>query len=386
MSLKNKYNLLYFLYCIAGCCLVEFVTVFLLYRGVSNTMIGMVTGIGCVSSIVLSPWMTSLLGRTRKMNVRNVLAATYIFMAVVFTALAFVPLHPLIVVIGYTLIYCLYMATYSFPQVMASDYTAAGPDINFGLARGLGSASWAIAALILGAAVDITSPSLTGAVFCIATLLMAVLLMTMPVVQAQTTAEEKGGGAVEVLKKYPVYRLLLAGFALCKAGMSPLLTYLPNIMTNLGGSTTLFGVAIFVMALSETPVMAAAGKWLGKMDILTLSLLGGIAYVFRNFIIAYAVNIPMLLIGMVFQGFSYGLLTVICAYYAMYYLEGRDQAMGQTLTTVMTNGIGSTVGNMAGGILQDTLGIGSMYVFACGATVLGALTILIAKIKSKKNV
>lgn len=365
--------------------MVEFLTVFLLYRGVSNTMIGMVTGIGCVSSIVLSPWMTSLLGRTERMNVRNVLAATYIFMAVVFIALAFVPLHPLVVVTGYTLMYCLYMATYSFPQVMASDYTAAGLDINFGLARGLGSASWAIAALILGAAVDMTSPSLTGAVFCIATLLMAGLLMTMPVARAQTTAEEKGGSAVEVLKKYPVYLLLLAGFALCKAGMSPLLTYLPNIMTNLGGSTTLFGVAIFVMALSETPVMAAAGKWIEKMDILTLSLLGGIAYVARNFIICFATNIPMLLVGMVFQGFSYGLLTVICAYYAMYYLDGRDQAMGQTLTTVITNGIGSTVGNMAGGILQDTLGIGSMYVFACGVTLLGALTILAAKLKNKPN-
>ena len=60
--------------------------------------------------------------------------------------------------------------------------------------------------------------------------------------------------------------------------------------------------------------------------------------------------------------------------------------MGQTLTTVITNGIGGTRGNITGGILQDTLGIGSMYVFACGATVLGAAVILAAKIKSKKNV
>ena len=386
MGLKNKYNLLYFLYCIAGCCLVEFVTVFLLHRGVSNTMIGMVTGIGCVSSIVLSPWMTSLLGRTPKMNVRNVLRGCYIFMAAVFVALAFLPLPSAVVIVGYTVIYCLYMGTYSFPQVMASDYTAAGLDINFGLARGLGSASWAISALVLGAAVDITSPSLTGGVFCAFSVLMTVLLFSMPVAEPQSNAEEKGGSAVAVMKKYPVYLLLLAGFGLCKAGMSPLLTYLPNIMTNLGGSTTLFGLAIFVMALSETPVMAAAGKWLEKMDILTLSLLGGIAYVFRNFIICFATNIPMLLVGMVFQGFSYGLLTVVCAYYAMYYLEGKDQAMGQTLTTVITNGIGGTRGNIAGGILQDTLGIGSMYVFACGATELGAAVILAAKIKSKKNV
>ena len=385
MSLKNKYNLLYFLYCIAGCCLVEFVTVFLLHRGVSNTMIGMVTGIGCVSSIVLSPWLTGLLGRTEKMNARNMLCRSYIFMAVVFILLAFAPLPPMVIVVGYTLIYCIYMGTYSFPQVMASDYTAAGLDINFGLASGLGSASWAIAALVLGMAVDVTSPAITGGVFFRFTILMTILLLTMPAIQSAGTTGEKGGSAGRVMKKYPVYLLLLTGFALCKAGMSPLLTYLPNIMTNLGGSTTLFGVAIFVMALSETPVMAAAGKWLEKVDILTLSVLGGVAYVARNFIICFATNIPMLLVGMVFQGFSYGLLTVVCAYYAMYHLDIKDQAMGQTLTTVITNGVGSTIGNMAGGVLQDTLGIDSMYLFACGATALGALVILAAKIKDKKK-
>jgi len=385
MSLKNKYNLLYFLYCIAGCCLVEFVTVFLLYRGVSNTQIGLVTGIGCVSSIFLSPWLTGLLGRSPRLNVRDVLGGVYLFMAAVFILLAYVPMPAVALMAGYTVIYCLYMGTYSFLQVMASDYTAAGMDINFGLARGLGSASWAIAALLLGAAVDATSPAVTGAAFMAATAVMVLLMRTMPVAPSQTGSEEKGGSAIAVLKDYPVFFMILLGFTLCKVGMTPLLTYLPNIMTNLGGSTGMFGVAIFVMALSETPVMAMAGRWMEKVDILTLTVIGGIAYVARNFIICFATSVPMLMVGMVFQGFSYGLLTVVAAYYAMYRLKGSDQAMGQTMTTVMTNGFGSTIGNVAGGVLQDTLGINSMYIFACGMTVLGALVIIMAKLSDRKK-
>ncbi|MBQ3009111.1 MAG: MFS transporter [Oscillospiraceae bacterium] len=385
MSLKNKYNLLYFLYCIAGCCLVEFVTVFLLYRGVSNTQIGLVTGIGCVSTIFLSPYMTGLLTKYEKLNVKNVLGTTYAFMAAVFVLLAYAPLSAVAVMAGYTVIYCLYMGTYSFLQVMASDYTAAGMDINFGLARGLGSASWAVAALVLGAAVDATNPSVTGATFLVFTVLMLMLMKTMPLAPSQTSETEKGGSAISIIKDYPVYFLVLLGFTLCKVGMSPLLTYLPNIMTNLGGTTSMFGVAIFVMALSETPVMAAADRLMKKIDVMTLIVFGGIAYVVRNFIICFATNVPMLMVGMVFQGFSYGLLTVVVAYYAMYYLKGRDQAMGQTMTTVMTNGFGSTVGNIAGGVLQDTAGIGAMYVFACGATALGALIIIAAKIADRKK-
>ena len=385
MSLKNKYNLLYFLYCIAGCCLVEFVTVFLMYRGVSNTQIGLVTGIGCVSSIFLSPWLTGLLGRSPRLNVRDVLGGVYLFMAAVFILLAYMPMPAVAVMAGYTVIYCLYMGTYSFLQVMASDYTAAGMDINFGLARGLGSASWAIAALLLGAAVDATSPAVTGAAFMAATAVMVLLMRTMPVAPSQTGSEEKGGSAIAVLKDYPVFFMILLGFTLCKVGMTPLLTYLPNIMTNLGGSTGMFGVAIFVMALSETPVMAMAGRWMEKVDILTLTVIGGIAYVARNFIICFTTSVPMLMVGMVFQGFSYGLLTVVAAYYAMYRLKGSDQAMGQTMTTVMTNGFGSTIGNVAGGVLQDTLGINSMYIFACGMTVLGALVIIMAKLSDRKK-
>ena len=385
MNLKNKYNLLYFLYCIAGCCLVEFVTVFLLYRGVSNTQIGLVTGIGCVSSIFLSPWLTGLLGRSPRLNVRDVLGGVYLFMAAVFILLAYMPMPAVAVMAGYTVIYCLYMGTYSFLQVMASDYTAAGMDINFGLARGLGSASWAIAALLLGAAVDATSPAVTGAAFMAATAVMVLLMRTMPVAPSQTGSEEKGGSAIAVLKDYPVFFMILLGFTLCKVGMTPLLTYLPNIMTNLGGSTGMFGVAIFVMALSETPVMAMAGRWMEKVDILTLTVIGGIAYVARNFIICFATSVPMLMVGMIFQGFSYGLLTVVAAYYAMYRLKGSDQAMGQTMTTVMTNGFGSTIGNVAGGVLQDTLGINSMYIFACGMTVLGALVIIMAKLSDRKK-
>ena len=49
MKLKNKYNLLAFLYYIAWCTIGGFVAVILKDKGVSNTLIGIVTASGCVS-------------------------------------------------------------------------------------------------------------------------------------------------------------------------------------------------------------------------------------------------------------------------------------------------------------------------------------------------
>ena len=89
MSLKNKYNLFYFLFCIVGCCMAGFVAVFLQYKGVSNTMIGVVTGVGCVSSVALSPYLSSLIMKYEKLTAQNMTAGIYTALAVGFVVIAY---------------------------------------------------------------------------------------------------------------------------------------------------------------------------------------------------------------------------------------------------------------------------------------------------------
>ena len=60
--------------------------------------------------------------------------------------------------------------------------------------------------------------------------------------------------------------------------------------------------------------------------------------------------------------------------------------MGQTMISVMTSGVGSMTGNLLGGVLQDNLGIQSMYLFACIMTVTGCLIIVFTKLVSSKKV
>ena len=49
----------------------------------------------------------------------------------------------------------------------------------------------------------------------------------------------------------------------------------------------------------------------------------------------------------------------------------------------MTSGIGSTIGNVLGGVLQDTYGLDMMFLFVYITTVIGALIIFYAKKQSK---
>ncbi|MBQ6868113.1 MAG: MFS transporter, partial [Clostridia bacterium] len=385
MSLKNKYNLLYFLFCLVGCCIGGFVAVFLQYKGVSNTQIGLVTGIGCVSSVALAPWFSSLLSKIEWLSPHKLLYIIYGFIAVAFPIIAYTNLSPSVIMVIYIVMYSLYVCSNSFVVIIASGYTLRGADINFGLARGLGSTSWAITSLFGGSIIEMTDARILAVGFVIFTLMMFALMFTMPEVKMRAAKGEKSGSVGHIIKTYRSYFLVLLGFAICTMASTMLGTYLPNIVRSLGGNTSTFGVAAFASAFSELPVMAMAAKWMKKYDSMKLFTIGGIGYICRTFIVCFAPNIPVLVVGMLFQSISYGLITAVVTYYVMYNLAPQDQVMGQSMIGMMTSGIGATLGNVVGGVLQDTFGLGSMYAASCTLIVIGAVVIASARFFDKKK-
>ncbi|MBR5284276.1 MAG: MFS transporter [Clostridia bacterium] len=385
MSAKNQYNLLYFLFCLVGCCATGFIAVFLQYKGVSNTQIGVVTGTACVASIFIAPALSSLIMKIERMTVNDLLIYILLSMAVLFCGMAWLNLPAIVVMIAYSLLYCLYISAGPLIQVIASGYAQDGVEVEFGLARGLGSVAWAITAVFAGKIVDWINPLVLPVGFVSFGVFMLVLLRQMPQTKGQKREDGKKDSSIgRIIKTYPVYFLILLGFSCCMAGNTALGTYLPNIIRKLGGTTSTYGLALFVNAMSEMPVMAKASKWMKKVGPMPLCVLGGCAYFVRNLIVCLAPNLYVLFFGLLFQSISYGLLTVVVAYYVIYYLAPQDQIMGQTMIGMMTTGCGSMLGNVLGGILQDTIGLSAMFVFALICTAVGACVILRARSLEKK--
>ena len=52
---------------------------------------------------------------------------------------------------------------------------------------------------------------------------------------------------------------------------------------------------------------------------------------------------------------------------------------------IMTSGIGSTLGNVLGGILQDTIGLDALFMFVYIMTAIGAVVIISCKMISQKG-
>ncbi len=125
-----------------------------------------------------------------------------------------------------------------------------------------------------------------------------------------------------------------------------------------------------------------------KFSAETLLLAAAFFYIIRNFTICLAPNIPILMIGMMFQGISFGLFTATIAYYVNDHLKSEHQMMGQTMIGMMSTGLGSTLGNVLGGFLQDNYSIQAMFIFACAMTLIGFLIIFFTlrkKVSLKKH-
>ncbi len=379
MSIKNRYNLLYFIYTVANCCLSGFVAIFLQFRGVSNTSIGIVTGLGSIATIVLAPMMSNLVIHLKKFTLQNIFTFIYLVLMVLFTAMIYLHLPEGILLVLYTIIYAFMVSTSQFLQLLATDLMQMKEEINFGLARGLGSAAWATSSLVFSFLIDVFDPTILGIGYVIFNTLTLFLINTFPSAKTKDVdmpTANHSGNMMSLFKQYPIYIIFLTGFSFMLAAASSLGTYLINIVTSLGGTTSFFGIATFLTSFSELPFMALTPRLMKRFKTTQLMVVATISYLIRNILICIAPNLFIMCVGMVFQGLSYGIFTAVLTYYVMYNMKQSDQIMGQTIINVMTIGGGAMLGNVLGGYLQDAFGLQAMYVSVVVMTIIGALIAL----------
>lgn len=387
MSIYTKYNSLQTLYWFACCCIMGFVAVFLKYCGLTNSEIGIVSGGGGVFSIFLSPYISSLVGKLKKISLQQMMMLILGIALVCFAIITFLKVPVLVTMVLYILMYALMLSAVPIMTMIAMNYLEQGVHVDFGTARGMGSTSWAVGALVFGKIIDWFDPRVLTIGYITTCIFIFLLLISMPPLYQRNvqTKEVKEGSVFVVAKKYKVFTILLLGFTFMFAGASSLATYLINIIQSIGGNTSLLGIVMFAMAFSEMPIMSISSRLVKRYNPITLITIAAFFYILRNIGLCFAPNLVIFILAACCQGFSYALMTGVITYYVNYNLELQDRMSGQTLIGIMTSGIGSTLGNVLGGFLIDGFGMIAMYIFVTICTLLGACIVFWAKYLSTKS-
>lgn len=383
--LQLKYSILHICFWLAYCCVYGYIAVFLRYQGMSNTLIGLTSGIACALTIATTPWLTGLVGKVKGLTLKKMMVTTNLCMVVLWAAMIYLKLPPVVLMICFIALANLIATNVPLLTTICMNYLTAGMDINFGLSRGMGSVSYATTAVVLGVLIERFNPTVLAYAYVAAMILLFLTLLSMPdVAHKKTGSGQTAISMFAFVMTYKVYLVILLGFALVFAASTSLGTYLINLVENLGGTTSLYGVGIFCMAASELLFMALTPALKRHFSTEQLLLFVGIMYLARNITICLAPTIPIMFFGMTLQGLSYGIFTASITYYVHERVALEHGMQGQTMIAVMTTGVGSNIGNMAGGMLQDNFGLPVMLIFCELLTVLGVavvLGILIPQIK-----
>ena len=342
--------------------------------GLSDTLAGWLLCLATALACLLQPLLTAVADRTR-WNVRRILLCSGVLTALC----AALTLLPGLSVAAYAVLFgsaCVFLQIQpAFSNALGMEGIHGGMNINFAVARGIGSVSFALAAklasLLIGV-MGMNGASLLGAA---SSLLLVAAVLLMPKGSRLTPkTEEAPTSAREFFRESPKMAVLLVGVMLLYVGHN----VLSNCMFRIaqwkvaGGSnaTAVQGTAVMIAAIVELPTMFLFTK-LGKRfrcDKLVLT-----SCLFMTLRIVASILLPGqwgLYITQLAQILGYALFAVSTVYYVGTVVPKHNVVKGQTYLG-LANTLGSLLAFALGGSLIDAIGVPWMLGVCAGLSALG---------------
>ena len=392
-----RYTLINITYFMAFCTLHAYAAVYLLDRGFTNTQIGLLLAVANITSALAQPMVASLIDRQGMFTNRNVMIICAGIIAAGSALLLVVDTNKILVFIVFALIY---MIQFTYMPVMTAlnfEYQNHGINIIYGLARGLGSAGFAITSALVGGIVEKEGVRilLYLNIVIMAVQMVIVYFFKLPK-DAKTgengkpdesvndiNSEEEASSLTAFLGKYPAFVLMLAGTVLIFFTHNMLNDYLIQIVRPLGGSEKHLGYATFIAAFLELPTMAAMTFFSKKLSMRVMLVISGIAFTVKALIMTLATNIPMVYISQSMQLLAYAVFIPASAYYVSQNISETDQVKGQAFVTSCFT-LSGVFSSLLCGVILDHMGVKAMLVIGSIVSVAGAALLTRAMLSTKR--
>ncbi len=392
-----RYTLLNATYFIAFCTVHAYAAVYLLANGFSNTEVGVLLAVANIVSAVFQPYIAGVIDRPGPLTNRRFILISVTVILVGSLILKFIPCGKIAIFIIYALIYMIQFAYQPVMTALCFEYQKAGCNIFYGLARGLGSASFAVTAAIIGGAVERNGEGLLLIVNIVTMVISALLIFTfkMPKTGETTFAVKEDESKVasgeihnslsSFAKAYPAFMFFLIATICFYFAHNMINDFMIQIIRNLGGGETELGYANFLQAILELPVMALIGLVLKKISSDKLLIISGFAFFIKILILVFTVNMAMMYVSQSFQLFAYAVFIPAAAYYVNSHMSEYDQVKGQAYVTSAIT-LGGVFSNLISGVILDNIGIKAMLITGTAVCAVGVLIVCYAFMYKEKKI
>ena len=390
-----RYTLLNVAYFAAFCTVHAYAAVYLISKGFSNTEVGVLLAVANIASAILQPLIADIIDRPGYLTNRRFIMISVIVILAGSAVLLFAPGNKAVIFFIYALIYMIQFAYQPVMTALCFEYQKAGCSIMYGLARGLGSASFAVTSMIIGGIVEKNGVSILLWVNIGTMIVSAVVVyifrkpepsgsdaaagsdtaaaVTNDAPDKAGAASAKGKSSIAAfVRAYPAFMLFLVAAICFFFAHNMINDFMIRIINELGGNETELGYATFLQAILELPVMALIALVLKKISAEKLLVFSGLAFFVKILILIFAKNMPMMYLSQSFQLFAYAVFIPAGAYYVSKTMDASDQVKGQAfITSAIT--IGGVFSNLVSGVILDHSGIRAMLITGTAVCALGVL-------------
>lgn len=337
--------------------------VFLQARGYSNTQLGLVIGIGSALAFVLSPLLGGVVDRSERITTRHMLWFLLIAQGLVIAGFYLFTQRSAALSVCYSLYIAFNTCLVPLITQLCFDMECRGYRVNFGVARGIGSLAFAVAAVILGRLVESFSTDLlipTGlgmtAFQMFVVLFFSLCCRTAPVSVVPSDGGDKGSTMLGFIRENKRFCGLMAGVALIFFTHHLVDSFLINIVRNIGGDTADLGNINAFMAVLELPAMLMYAKISKKIGCERGVLISVLFFPMKALLIALSTRLGFLYFAHSMQGLSYALFTPALVEYVELHIPHKDSARAQAVSYAM-NTLGGIFASMLGGRMFDVLSV-----------------------------
>lgn len=387
LSLDIKYSAIQFIFFGSVCAVMGYASVYLLDQGVSNSLIGTILAAISVIVVFTQPAIAAYADKNKHIELRKIISAVMVLAVILSVATFFVKDVVVLLLCVYVGISTCIQTVMPLMNSLAFVFEKQGIEINYGIARGIGSAAYALVSFALGYLVEDFGTSVIPLVYILfnVLLVLAVNSFVLPKserkdvaeVEEEKATEEKQLSFIDFFKKYKKFMIFVLGVVIVYFTHTIINNFFIQILTPIGGTESDMGTAVFLAAIVELPAMGLFNSIRKKVKVSTLLKFSAIMFAVKHALTFLATDMTLIYGAQFCQIAAYAILIPASVYYVNSIVAKQDQIKGQSMVTMAMTASG-IVANLAGGFLLDGIGVHNVLLMGTVISVIGAVIVMLS--------
>ena len=362
------------------CPAINFVAPYLSAAQVSTKSIGILVAVSCLLAVVFQQIFGRMVDRNLVDGKKLLLFMTAILTVAAFS-LVFADVGGLKAII-FGGLYCLTLIMMPILYSFSFFYENKGVSVNYGVARGCGSMSYAACSVILGFLVAELGIGVVPVTYGLLGAALFAILLSMPTLKGTATKSAAPTQSHSLrLSKFPAFRLMLVGLSLVMLFHNMLMTYFIYAIEHVGGDSSNLGIALGLAAALEIPILFLYTRIKGNTPSKYFLTASGVFFFAKAALFVVAQSVTMIYLIQCLQIVSYGLMAAARVYYVDETVGKKYETTGQAYMSA-TETIGIVFGSIIGGFLMQGFGVEALLVFGAFFCGIGMLCMIKSMLNS----